>query len=86
MFDRIKPLVTKMWRWFRRRSLFIQLILVLPVLCAIALTVLVGNMGLALMGTAIALYTPVVGWIGGFIARTLAKAASIIVRDKRRSR
>ncbi|WP_272008616.1 hypothetical protein [Roseovarius sp. ZX-A-9] len=85
MFEHIKPVVTRMWRWFRRRSLFSQLILVLPILCAIALTVLVGNMGLALMGTAIALYAPVVGWIGGFIALILAKAASIIFRDKRRS-
>ena len=67
MFNRSKPMVAKMWRWFRSRSLFIQLILVIPILCAITLTALVGNMGLALMGTAVALYAPVVGWLGGLI-------------------
>lgn len=74
----------RMWAWFRRRPPFVQLLLVVPILCAIALTVLVGNMGLALMGTAVALYAPVVGWVGGLFALVLAKAGIIIAKDRRR--
>lgn len=73
-----------MWAWFRRRPPFVQLLLVVPILCAVALTVLVGNMGLALMGTAVALSAPVVGWVGGFFALILAKAGIIIAKDRRR--
>jgi hypothetical protein len=83
MFKEIRILTLRIWRWFRSRSFFVQIILVVPVLSAIILTVMVGNMGLALMGTAVALYAPVVGWFGGLFAVTLAKSTAIILRDRK---
>ena len=53
MLERTKPLASGIWKRFRSYSLFVQLLLVVPILCAMALTLLVGNLGLALMGTAI---------------------------------
>ena len=85
MFKRVGSVAEKIWSWFRRRSIFVQLLLIVPITCAVALTVLVGNMGLALMGTAIALSAPLVGWIGGFVALILAKAGIVIAKDRRKS-
>jgi hypothetical protein len=79
VFERLKLWGLELWRWFRRRSVFAQMLLVVPTVCAVALTVFVGNMGLALMGMGIALYAPVVGWLFGMLAVVLAKATSIIV-------
>lgn len=53
--------------------------------CALLLTILVGNMGLALMGTAVALYAPVVGWFAGVFALILGKAGLVIAKDRRKS-
>ncbi len=86
MFKRVKSVVSEIWSWFRRRSIFVQLLLVIPVICAVAVTVIVGNVGLALMGTAVALSAPIVGWLVGFFALILAKAGAIIAKDWRRSR
>ncbi|MGR3608146.1 MAG: hypothetical protein ACU0BN_04685 [Sulfitobacter sp.] len=72
-----------MWGWFRRRSLFFQMLLVVPIACAVAVTVFVGNMGLALMGTAVALYAPVVGWLLGVFGVVFTKAAKIVARDRK---
>jgi uncharacterized membrane protein len=73
------------WNWFRKRSIFVQLVLVIPIVCAIFLTVLVGNMGLALMGTAVALSAPLVGWIGGLTALVLVKLGIVIAKVDRKS-
>ena len=73
------------WRWFRKRSLFVQCLLLVPVVCAITFTLLIGNVGLAVMGSAVPLYGWMVGAIGGAITTVLAKAVSIIYRDKRRT-
>lgn len=86
MFKRIKAFSYEIWTWFRRRSLFIQILLIFPILCAITVTVLVGNMGLALMGTAVALYAPVVGWVGGLFTVILAKAGIIVAKEHRQHR
>ena len=51
-------------------------------MCGIALTVLIGNMGLALMGTAIPLYASIVGWVGGFFGLILVRAAAIIYKNQ----
>lgn len=84
MIDRLKPIVNAMWRRFRSFSPFLQLLLVFPVICAIALTLLVGSMGLALMGTAIAINSLFVGWVGGVFLLILAKAGLIISKDRKR--
>ncbi len=86
MFKRVRSGASGIWFWFRRRSIFVQLLLIIPITCAVALTVLVGNMGLALMGTAVALSAPLVGWVGGFFAVILAKAGIVIAKDRRQSR
>jgi uncharacterized membrane protein len=82
MFERTKPVVSTIWKRFRSYSVFVQLLLVVPILCAMALTLLVGNMGLALMGTAIAINSVVAGWIGGFIVLILAEAGIIVAKDR----
>jgi hypothetical protein len=56
------------WRGFRRLPLFWQLVLLVPLLCGAIPYLLIGNMGLALMGTAIPIYTFLVGWAGGVAA------------------
>lgn len=81
---RAKPLAAVMWKWFRNCTLFTQLLLIVPILCAIALTLLVGNMGLALLGTAVAINSVVTGWIGGVLLVVLGKAGIIVVKDHRR--
>lgn len=86
MFERSKPYASAIWRRFRGYSLFVQLLLVVPILCAIALTLLVGNMGLALMGTAVAINSVVAGWIGGVIILIVGKAGIIVSRDRGKSR
>ncbi|MDW5317139.1 hypothetical protein [Rhizobium sp. PL01] len=86
MLKHVGPLAKDIWSWFRRRSLFVQLLLVFPVTCAVVLTVLAGNMGLALMGTAVALSAPLVGWLCGLIALVLAKTGLVIAKDKKTTR
>lgn len=84
MFERSKPLATAIWNQFRSYPLFVQLLLVVPILCAIALTLLVGNMGLALMGTAVAINSLVAGWIGGVLVLVLGKAGIIVAKDHKK--
>lgn len=86
MFERSKPYATAIWKWFRSYPLFIQLLLVVPILCAIALTLLVGNMGLALMGTAVAINSAVAGWVGGLFLLILGKAGIIVAKDRDKTR
>lgn len=81
MFEHTKRLASGIWKQFRSYSLFVQLLLVVPILCAMALTLLVGNMGLALMGTAIAINSVVAGWIGGALVLVLGKAGIIVAKD-----
>ena len=83
MISEMKLLSLRIWRWFRSRPLFVQIILVVPVLSAIFLTAMVGNMGLALMGTAVALSAPAVGWFGGLFAVIITKSTAIILRDRK---
>lgn len=83
MFSKVQPVAQRMWLWFRSRSLFVQCLLVIPTVCAISFTILIGNMGLALLGFAVTLYGWVVGAFFGFLITVFAKAASIIYKDKR---
>lgn len=85
MFERAKPLAAAIWKRFRSYPLFIQLLLIVPILCAMALTVLVGNMGLALMGTAVAINSFFAGWIGGVLVLVLGKAGIIVVKDHKKN-
>lgn len=82
MISIAQPVAQSMWRWFRSRTLFVQCLLVVPVVCAISFTLLIGNMGLALLGFAVPLYGWVVGAVGGFFITIFAKAVSIIHKDK----
>ncbi|MEP0154726.1 hypothetical protein [Pseudophaeobacter sp.] len=84
MFERAKPLAAAIWKRFRGYPLFVQLLLVVPILCAIALTLLVGNMGLALMGTAVAINSIIAGWIGGVLVLVLGKAGIIVAKDHKK--
>ena len=86
MFERSKPAVKAIWRRFRNYPRFVQLLLVFPILCAVGLTMLVGNMGLVLMGTAVAINSVIVGWVGGIFAVILGKAGMIVVKDSKKSR
>lgn len=82
----MKRTLSAIWRWFRRRSPFIQALLVLPVACGILLAATVGNMGLAFMGGAIGLSALVVGWLGGVAVLILSKAGIVIAKDRRRAK
>ena len=85
MFERSKPDALALWRWFRTRSAFVQTLLIVPIICALVLTLLVGNIGLAVMGTAYAISAAAVGWVGGVIGVILVKAGIIIAKsDKNR--
>jgi hypothetical protein len=84
MFERTKPVAAAIWKRFRSYSLFVQLLLVAPILSAMTLTLLVGNMGLALMGTAVAINSVVAGWIGGALFVVLGKAGIIVARDHKK--
>jgi hypothetical protein len=86
MFERPRLYAAAIWRRFRGFSFFVQLLLIIPILCAIALTLLVGNMGLALMGTAIAINSVFAGWIGGVFILVLGKAGIIVAKDRKKTR
>lgn len=86
MFKSSKPYVKALWQRFRRLPPFIQLLVVFPAACALALTFVVGNMGLALMGTAVAINSLFAGWIGGVSILILGKAGLIVTRDRQRQR
>jgi uncharacterized membrane protein len=85
MFERAKPLAAAIWKWFRSYPLFVQLLLVVPILCAMLLTLLVGNMGLAFMGTAVAINSVIAGWIGGVVFLFLGKAGIIVAKDHKKN-
>lgn len=84
MFERTKPFAAAIWKRFRSYPFFVQLLLIVPFLCAIALTLLVGNMGLALMGTAVAINSVVAGWIGGVLILVLGKAGIIVAKEHKK--
>ena len=81
MFKRAKPLVAAIWKRFRSYPIFVRLLFVVPILCAMALTLFVGNIGLAFMGTAVAINSVVAGWIGDVLVLVLGKAGVIVGRD-----
>lgn len=81
MFERAISLATAIGKRFRRFPFFVQLLLVIPVLCAMALTLFVGNMGLALKGTVVAINSLVAGWIGGALFLILGKAGIVLAKD-----
>jgi hypothetical protein len=81
---RLSLILSAVWRWYRRRSLFVQALVFVPILSGIVLAATVGNMGLALMGTAVGIPALVAGWIGGLVAVILGKAGIIIAKDRRR--
>lgn len=75
----------KIWQWYASQSLFAKALLGVPILCALMVTFLVGNMGLAVLGSAYALSAPIVGAVGGAVAVIISKATLIIWNDKRKS-
>lgn len=83
MFKRVGKYTLMMWRWFRSLSLWMQALIAVPFFCGLLLTVLVGNMGLAFLGGAIALSSWVVGTVAGMIGVVVAKAGAIILKDRR---
>ena len=71
-----------LWLQFRKLPFFMQLLLVVPFVSALALTLFVGSMGLAIMGTAIAINSFFAGWLGGLFILVLVKAGIIIAKDR----
>jgi hypothetical protein len=63
-----------------------QLLIAVPLIVGTALFLVIGNMGLALMGTAIAVNTFAVGWVGSLIALILGKAGLVVAKDCLRRR
>ncbi|ARC89633.1 hypothetical protein [Rhodovulum sp. MB263] len=83
---RFKKALHATWAWYLAQSAFVRAILLVPIVCGLLMTFLIGNMGLALMGTAVAINAFLAGWIGGAIAVVVSKALQIIARDGRHSR
>lgn len=81
---RLSLIFSAVWRWFCCRSLFVQALIIVPVLCAVILDATVGNMGLAAMGGAVGVSALVVGWLIGLAAMVLGKAGVIVAKDRRR--
>ncbi|MEI4473348.1 hypothetical protein [Frigidibacter sp. MR17.24] len=86
MHQKIRVFVAAAWRWFRGQSLFIQALIAVPLMMAVLFTALIGNMGLALMGGAVALYAPITGAIVGAVSVVLTKASAIVIRDRKQGR
>lgn len=84
MLDHFKRFIRYAWLWFRSQTLFVQALIAVPFFCGLLLTLLVGNMGLAFLGGAIALGSWTVGIVAGLIGVVFAKASAIIIRDRNR--
>ncbi len=82
MFLCLKKAGTAGWRWFRQRSMFVQLLMVVPILLAAGLPLLVGNMGLAVLGTAYAINAAAAGLFGGFIIVLSGKGGISLFKDR----
>ena len=78
-------LTHRLWSLFRRQTLFIQCLIALPLLGAITFIFVIGNMGLALLGTAIALPAFLVGWLLTILGLVFGKAVQVIWRDGRKN-
>jgi len=83
---RFKKTLQSTWSWYLAQSIFVRALLLVPIVGGLLMTFLIGNMGLALMGTAYAINAFLVGWIGGAIAVVVGRALQIIARDGRQSR
>ena len=74
------------WRQFRRLPLVLQWLFGSICLGAFAMAAFVGNMGLALMGTAIALSGAVIGGVLGAVAVLVPWGTAAVYRAKRQER
>lgn len=83
MFKQVSRFSRVAWRWFRGVPPIVQALIAVPFLFGLLLTILVGNMGLAFLGGAIALSSWLVGAVIGVIGVVFAKASAIIIRDRR---
>ena len=82
MLTKMKAFTLGCWRAFRRLPGFWQLVLIVPVVCGAVPYLLIGNMGLALMGSAVPIYTFVVGWVGGLLALLWGKARASAMKQQ----
>lgn len=73
---------TWLWRQFRKLPLLLQWVVGMASLGALLVSVLVGNMGLALMGTAFALSAPLIGAAVGLAVTLIGWATGITIRSK----
>ena len=83
MLGKVNQYSRTLWRWFRGLPPLMQALIAVPFFCGMMLSILVGNMGLALLGGAVALSSWAVGATLGVIGVVFAKAISIIIRDRR---
>ena len=86
MSSRFEVLLQWAWCQFRRLPLVLQWLFASVCLGAFAMAAFVGNMGLALMGTAIALSGAAIGGILGAIAVLVPWGAAVVYRAKRQNR
>lgn len=81
MSNPVSRFLNIMWKAFRRLPIPFKWLFAFPTAVAVALALIVGNMGLAFMGTAVTINALIAGWLGGFIILVLTKAGFIIVKD-----
>lgn len=86
MLAKSKLYAVGLWKWFRKLPVAIQVLLIVPIGTAILLSTLVGNMGLAVLGSAYAINAFLTGWVGGILLLFLGKAGSILAKEFRRKR
>lgn len=79
----LKRLTLLVWRAFRRAPLLFQWLVWGASIGATLVGVLVGNMGLAAMGTAVGISGVAVGAVLGLLAVYIPWATASVVRNKR---
>ncbi len=86
MPGKISSLFKWLWRQFRRLPLVLQWMSSGICLGSLIMSVFVGDMGLALMGTAIGLSGALIGAILGGIAVLVPWGTAVVYRAKRQAR
>ena len=83
---RFSVLLQWTWRQFRRLPRVLQWLFGAACLGALAMSVFVGDMGLALMGTAVGLSGALIGAILGGVAVLVPWGTAVVYRAKKQAR
>lgn len=71
------------WRQFRRLPVIVQVCFGAACIGSLIMAIFVGNVGLALMGTAIGLSGPLIGAVMGVLIVILSWCSRIVIKAKR---